>query len=122
MSARKIRTSGLPSPARTARWVLSHENELLALLAAIVLGAGYGLALTYGLTRTATLAPPHQIAGWTARFWTAAYLGMFTPYVLTLLGHVTTTPVLPAAVTLLALAHAGFGPYRGRRLARRRTP
>ncbi|MFH9938381.1 MFS transporter [Streptomyces murinus] len=90
------------------------ENEPLALLAAIVLGAGYGLALTYGLTRTAALAPPHRLARWTAWFWTVAYLGMFTPYVLTLLGHVTTTPTLLTAVTLLALTHAGFVSRRGK--------
>ncbi|MFY4721140.1 MFS transporter [Streptomyces sp. LaBMicrA B280] len=89
-------------------------NEPLALLAAIVLGAGYGLALTHGLTRTAALAPPHRLARWTAWFWTVAYLGMFTPYVLTLLGHVTTTPVLLTAVTLAALAHAGFVLRKGR--------
>ncbi|MFF3784410.1 hypothetical protein [Streptomyces sp. NPDC001933] len=47
---------------------------------------------------------------------------MFNPYVLTLLGHVTTTLVLLAAVKLIALAHAGFGSYQVKRLARRRTP
>ncbi|MFF9510984.1 MFS transporter [Streptomyces sp. NPDC014724] len=123
--ARSTPTAGLLVVAvgtATAAVAAATENEPLALLAATVLGAGYGLALTYGLTWTAALAPPHQLARWTARFWTAAYLGMFTPYVLTLLGHVTTTPVLLAAVTLLALAHAGFGSYQVKRLARRRTP
>ncbi|MFB6992063.1 MULTISPECIES: MFS transporter [unclassified Streptomyces] len=123
LTARRVRptpTSGLlvvAAGTATAAVAAATENEPLALLAAIVLGAGYGLALTYGLARTAALAPPHQLARWTARFWTAAYLGMFTPYVFTLLGHVTTTPVLLAAVTLLALAHAGFGSYQVKRLA-----
>ncbi|MFE6668690.1 MFS transporter [Streptomyces sp. NPDC057697] len=105
----------------TAAVAAASESRLLALLAAIVLGAGYGLALTYGLTRTAALAPPHRLARWTARFWTAAYLGMFTPYVLTLLGHVSPTPVLLAAVALLALAHAAVSSSR-RRLRRRPSP
>ncbi|MFJ6013705.1 MFS transporter [Streptomyces sp. NPDC092952] len=118
-------TSGLLAVAAgtaTAAVAAATENEPLALLAAIVLGAAYGLTLAHGLTRTAALAPPHRLARWTARFWTAAYLGMFTPYVLTLLGHVTTTPVLLAAVALLALAHAGIGVCQARRTARRRIP
>ncbi|MFE3145653.1 MFS transporter [Streptomyces sp. NPDC059218] len=123
--ARSTPTAGLLVVAvgtATAAVAAAAGNEPLALLAAIVLGAGYGLALAHGLTRTAALAPPHQLARWTARFWTAAYLGMFTPYVLTLLGHITTTPVLLGCVTLLALAHAGFSSYQAERPARRRTP
>lgn len=105
----------------TAAVAAATRSELLALLAAIVLGAGYGLALAHGLTRTAALAPPHRLARWTARFWAAAYLGMFTPYVLTLLGHVTTTTALLTAVTLLALAHAGLGATRAGRTGGRRA-
>ena len=123
--ARSTPTAGLlvvAAGTATAAVAAATRSEPLALLAAIVLGAGYGLSLTYGLTRTAALAPPHQLARWTARFWTMAYLGMFTPYVLTLLDHVTTTPVLLAAITLLALAHAGFGIYQVKRPSRHRTP
>ncbi|MCN9244079.1 MFS transporter [Streptomyces sp. RY43-2] len=123
--ARSTPTSGLlvvAAGTATAAVAAATESEPLALLAAIVLGAGYGLALAHGLTRTAALAPPHRLARWTALFWTVTYLGMFTPYVLTLLGHVTTTPVLLAAVTLLALAHAGFGAYQTVRPTRHRTP
>ncbi|MFJ9931180.1 MFS transporter [Streptomyces misionensis] len=118
-------TAGLLAVAAgtaTAAVAAATGNEPLALLAAVVLGAGYGLALTYGLTRTAALAPPHRLARWTARFWTVAYLGMFTPYVLTLLGHLTTTPSLLAAVALLALAHAGFAAFQAGRPTRGRTP
>ncbi|MFJ2879746.1 MFS transporter [Streptomyces sp. NPDC086796] len=127
LTARRVRstpTAGLlvvAAGTATAAVAVATENEPLALLAAIVLGAGYGLSLTYGLTRTAALAPPHQLARWTARFWTAAYLGMFTPYVLTLLGHVTTTPLLLTAITLLALAHAVFSSRQVERPTRRRT-
>ncbi|MEV7157377.1 MFS transporter [Streptomyces misionensis] len=113
--ARSTPTAGLLAVAvgtATAAVAAATGSEPLALLAAVVLGAGYGLTLAYGLTRTAALAPPHRLARWTARFWTVAYLGMFTPYVLTLLGHFTTTPALLAAVALLALAHAAFAAHQ----------
>ncbi|MEU0631713.1 MFS transporter [Streptomyces sp. NPDC005989] len=121
--ARSTPTEGLLAVAAgtaTAAIAATAENEPLALLAVIVLGVGYGLTLAHGLTLTAALAPPHRLARRTARLWTAAYLGMFTPHVLTLLGHITTTPVLLAAVTLLALA--GFGSYQAKRMAGHRTP
>ncbi|WP_306321711.1 MULTISPECIES: MFS transporter [unclassified Streptomyces] len=87
-------------------------NAPLALFAAAILGAGYGLTLTYGLTRTASLAPAHQLARWTAVFWTAAYVGMFMPYVITLVSGVVPTAVVLVAVAVLALAHAVFGATR----------
>ncbi|MFZ3570662.1 MFS transporter [Streptomyces sp. BH097] len=77
-------------------------SAVLALPAAAVLGAGYGLTLTYGLTRTVALAPPHQLAGWTARFWTAAYVGMFTPYVITLVSRAVPVPAVLVGVAVLA--------------------
>ncbi|WP_327670305.1 MULTISPECIES: MFS transporter [unclassified Streptomyces] len=92
--------------AAAAATAAASGSRVLAMAAAAVLGAGYGLSLAHGLTRTATLAPPHQLARWTAKFWTAAYLGMFTPYVLTLLGDAAPTWELLAAVAVLALVVA----------------
>lgn len=92
--------------AAAAATAAASGSRVLAMAAAAVLGAGYGLSLAHGLTRTATLAPPHQLARWTAKFWTAAYLGMFTPYVLTLLGAAAPTWELLAAVAALALVVA----------------
>ncbi|MFK4213436.1 MFS transporter [Streptomyces sp. NPDC030920] len=85
-------------------------------------GVSAGALLAAGSAWTKELSDsPRQLARWTARFWTAAYLGLFTPCILILLGHVTTT-LLPAAVTLLALAHAVFRSHQVERPARRRTP
>ncbi|MET8688043.1 MFS transporter [Streptomyces sp. NPDC004732] len=77
-------------------------NSALALVAAVVLGAGYGFVLTYGLTEVAVLAPPHRLARLTAYFWTAAYVGMFAPYVVTLLSGAVPPPALLGAAAVLA--------------------
>ncbi|MET8470831.1 MFS transporter [Streptomyces sp. NPDC006422] len=78
-------------------------SVLVALPAAAVLGGGYGLLLTYGLTRTVRLAPPERLAGWTSRFWTAAYVGMFMPYVVSLTSRWVSVPVILLAVAATAL-------------------
>ncbi|MEU6824857.1 MFS transporter [Streptomyces atriruber] len=77
-------------------------NAVLALVAAVILGAGYGFVLTYGLTEVAALAPPHRLARLTAYFWTAAYVGMFAPYVVTLLSGAVPPPALLGAAAVLA--------------------
>ncbi|MFE6737019.1 MFS transporter [Streptomyces tubercidicus] len=84
-----------------------------ALLAAAVLGAGYGLCVAYGLTEVAALAPPDRLARLTARFWALCYLGFCTPYAITLLtgwfapATVLLAAVVPAAATLALIAHRG---------------
>lgn len=84
-----------------------------ALLAAAVLGAGYGLCVAYGLTEVAALAPPDRLARLTARFWALCYLGFCTPYAITLLtglfapATVLLAVVVPAAVTLALIARRG---------------
>ncbi|MEU8551376.1 MFS transporter [Streptomyces roseoverticillatus] len=79
----------------------------LALVAAALLGAGYGLALSFGLTETAAAAPPGRLAMVTSLFWTAAYLGMLTPYALALLSRWWSMPVLLAAGAVLAALTCG---------------
>ncbi|MFJ4528504.1 MFS transporter [Streptomyces nigrescens] len=84
-----------------------------ALLAAAVLGAGYGLCVAYGLTEVAALAPPDRLARLTARFWALCYLGFCTPYAITLLtgwfapATVLLAAVVPAAATLALITHRG---------------
>ncbi|MGX1759707.1 MFS transporter [Streptomyces lydicus] len=84
-----------------------------ALLAAAVLGAGYGLCVAYGLTEVAALAPPDGLARLTARFWALCYLGFCTPYAITLLtglfapATVLLAMVVPAAATLALIARRG---------------
>ncbi|GAO07486.1 putative major facilitator superfamily transporter [Streptomyces lydicamycinicus] len=85
----------------------------VALLAAAVLGAGYGLCVAYGLTEVAALAPPGRLARLTARFWALCYLGFCTPYAITLLtgwfspATILLAAVVPAAATLALIARRG---------------
>ncbi|MFF3276896.1 MFS transporter [Streptomyces chrestomyceticus] len=78
-------------------------QPVVALIAAAVLGGGYGLCVAYGLTEVAALAPPHRLARLTARFWTLAYLGFFAPYVITLVSAAVPPPVVLTAAAVLAL-------------------
>ncbi|MFF4603120.1 MFS transporter [Streptomyces sp. NPDC001339] len=80
------------------------EQPWPALAAAAILGAGYGLTLSFGLTVVAALAPRARLARLTSLFWTLAYTGMFTPYVLTALSSAALgVPALLAAGALLAV-------------------
>lgn len=54
----------------------------MVLVAAAVLGAGYGLALVAGLAEVQRIATPDDLAGLTAVYYSAAYLGFFVPAVL----------------------------------------
>ncbi|MBZ4321822.1 MFS transporter [Streptomyces sp. SCA2-4] len=90
-------------------------HAVLCLVAAAVLGAGYGLCLTFGLTEVAALAPPDRLARLTSRFWTAAYLGMAAPYTVTLLSGTFGTPVLLGAGSVLAALTCGAVAAAGRR-------
>lgn len=55
---------------------------VIGLIAAAILGAGYGLALVAGLCEVARIAPGRQLAGLTAVFYSVAYLGFFVPMIL----------------------------------------
>ncbi|MET9294779.1 MFS transporter [Streptomyces sp. NPDC003077] len=79
-------------------------DPVLALVAGAALGAGYGLGLTYALGEVAALAPPEHLARVTAFFWTLAYLGMFAPYVLSLLSSFAPMAALLGAGAVLAAA------------------
>ncbi|MFI9723233.1 MFS transporter [Streptomyces sp. NPDC052396] len=77
-------------------------QPVVILIAAALLGMGYGLVLAFGLTEVTALAPPARLARLTSLFWTTAYLGMFAPYLITLLSGTFTTPALLAAGAVLA--------------------
>ncbi|MEV5379850.1 MFS transporter [Streptomyces nondiastaticus] len=94
----------------------------LALVAAALLGAGYGLALSFGLTEAAAAAPPERLAMVTSLFWTAAYLGMLTPYALALLSRRWSMPVLLAAGAVLAALTCGVLAALHRTAEADRTP
>ncbi|MFB6567292.1 MFS transporter [Streptomyces noursei] len=91
----------------TGALAVAHAQPAVALCAAALLGAGYGLCVAYGLTEVAALAPPHHLARLTARFWAVCYLGFCTPYAVTLLGGAFAPPAILlgiAAAALLTLA------------------
>ncbi|MGW1838999.1 MFS transporter [Streptomyces sp. NPDC002067] len=86
---------------------VARTDPALALLAAALLGGGYGLAVAYGLTEVAALTPPHRSAHRTARFWALCYLGFCAPYAVTLLTGVWSPATVltgAAALALLTLA------------------
>ncbi|SHF65646.1 Nitrate/nitrite transporter NarK [Streptoalloteichus hindustanus] len=78
-------------------------GPVLSLVAAAVFGAGYGLLLAFCLTEVAAVAPPHHLARVTSLFWTAAYLGMFAPYAVTLLSGAFAVSTLMIAGAALAV-------------------
>ena len=52
---------------------------VLVLPAAVMLGCGYGCCLVYGLAEVQRIAPPGELAGLTAVFQAATYLGFAAP-------------------------------------------
>lgn len=54
----------------------------LAIVAAVVLGFGYGMALISGLLEVQRIAGPDDLAGLTAVFYTLTYLGFASPAVM----------------------------------------
>ncbi|MGW4093388.1 MFS transporter [Nocardia sp. NPDC004750] len=78
--------------------------------AAVVLGAGYGIGLVAGLQEIERIARPDDLAGLTAVFYSASYLGFGTPALLTFL-HDMFGLGYPAMFGAGALAAAGcLGP------------
>ncbi|HEX3778126.1 MAG TPA: MFS transporter [Pseudonocardiaceae bacterium] len=108
MSARHVRSVvfaglaavvvGLGIAALTVRTA----NPVLALVAAVVLGGGYGLCLVFGLTEVSRIAGAGQLAGLTAVFYALTYVGFTTPYLLALLHGLASLPVLLLALAGLA--------------------
>ncbi|MEU2039975.1 MFS transporter [Nocardia niwae] len=74
--------------------------------AAAVLGAGYGIGLVAGLQEIERIARPDDLAGLTAVFYSASYLGFGTPALLSFL-HDTYGLGYPAMFGAGALAAAG---------------
>ncbi|AUH67810.1 MULTISPECIES: MFS transporter [Gordonia] len=62
--------------------VVLHPSIALAVVTAIVLGCGYGMALISCLMEVQRLAGPDDLAGLTAVFYTLTYLGFASPAVM----------------------------------------
>ncbi|HJQ48655.1 MAG TPA: MFS transporter [Amycolatopsis sp.] len=81
-------------------------QPLVALGADVLLGAGYGLCVTFGLTEIGNIAPPHGLARLASIFWALTYVGFCAPYVFALLGHVAGAPAILACAAGLAVLTA----------------
>ena len=81
----------------------------LVVLAAVLLGTGYGFCLVAGLLQTQRIAPAGELAGLTAVYYALTYAGFAAPVLLALLAAVVPYPALLlglaglVAVTLVAV-------------------
>lgn len=100
-----------------AAFAAAQTQPVVALIASMVLGAGYGLCVAYGLTEVAALAPSHRLARLTSYFWALAYLGFLAPYVITLCTGVFSPPTVLIGVAVLAVFTLVALAYRGTRRA-----
>jgi MFS family permease len=89
-----------------AAWAASTLTIVAALIAAVVLGCGYGMALVAGLLEVQRIAGPDGLAGLTAVFYSLTYLGFAVPALLSSLTErwpgIATYPVIFAAGGVLA--------------------
>ena len=82
-----------------AALVVALQLPPLAVPVAALLGVGYGICLVSGLTEVQRTAPPAELAGLTALYYSATYLGFTFPVILAAL-----SAVAPEALLLVALA------------------
>jgi predicted MFS family arabinose efflux permease len=101
----------------TATSALGGWQPVLALLAAAVLGFGYGITLVFGLTEVARLARPQDLAGLTGVFQVGCYTGFAAPNVLSLLQDSISAPVLLLSTAALAALTLAFTSWQARRTA-----
>lgn len=85
-----------------AAWAASALTIAAALIAAAVLGCGYGMALVSGLQEVQRIAGPDDLAGLTAVFYSLTYLGFAVPAILSAL-----TEQWPGIVTYPTIFGAG---------------
>ena len=85
-----------------AGWASAALSLGVAILAAAVLGAGYGLLLVSGLHEVQRIAGPSGLAGLTAVYYSFTYLGFFVPAILALLTPWFTYSVMFAAGAVIA--------------------
>jgi Major Facilitator Superfamily len=93
---------------------------VLNAVTAVVLGAGYGFVLTYGLGEVARIAAPGELAGLTAVAYALVYVGMFAPLLLTVLAK--TVPLDAVLAVMAALAAACLAYVSRQTRATGRTP
>ncbi|HEX6470171.1 MAG TPA: hypothetical protein VF069_13820 [Streptosporangiaceae bacterium] len=108
--------AGLLADAVVVRYAgLGAAQPALALLAAAVLGGGYGCCLVFGLAEVQRLAGPGELARMTAVFQAVAYAGYGAPYLLAVLGGLASAPTLLTGTAALAAATLGWTVRQARR-------
>jgi MFS family permease len=80
------------------------RSPIVALVAAIVLGLAYGIAVVSGLLEVQRLARPHELAAMTGVYYALAYVGFLLPAVLAVLSGVASYSILLGCLALVALA------------------
>jgi hypothetical protein len=80
------------------------RSPVLALVAAVVLGAAYGIAVVSGLLELQRLVPAGELAAMTGVYYALAYVGFLLPSVLALLSGVASYPVLLGGLVVVAAA------------------
>lgn len=76
-------------------------SPVLAGVAAVTLGAAYGICIVAGLVEVQAIAEPSDLAGVTGVYYALAYTGFLLPTVLAAFASLTSYTVLLAAVALL---------------------
>ena len=87
----------------------------LVLVAAAVLGAGYGLGLVSGLLEIQRLAGPDDLAGMTAVYYALTYLGFGVPLVLAETAPLAPYPWMLATLAALAMTRGAAVAVNDRR-------
>ena len=91
----------------SAAWAASVLTVWAALVAAAMLGAGYGMALLAGLQEIQRIAGPDDLAGLTAVFYSLSYLGFAIPAALAFLSQNWAALTYPVMFGFGALAAVG---------------
>ncbi|EOM78292.1 major facilitator superfamily multidrug [Rhodococcus rhodnii LMG 5362] len=78
----------------------------VAIVASIVLGCGYGMALVSGLQEVQRIAGPDDLAGLTAVFYSLTYLGFATPAIMASLSETFAPVTYPVMFGFGAIAAA----------------
>ncbi|MCD2195198.1 MFS transporter [Actinomycetospora endophytica] len=79
------------------------RSPVVALVAAIVLGAAYGIAMVSGMLELQRLAPPEELPTLTGVYYALAYSGFLLPSILAVLSAVASYTVLLGGLAVIAL-------------------
>ena len=84
------------------------RSPALAVIAAALLGLGYGICIVAGLVEVQAMADPHSLAGLTGIYYSLTYLGFALPVILAELVHFAAYQYLLAALTAICLGCAAL--------------